>query len=105
MKINPVMNSVNNFVAREEPPSDSRKTFSQMLSNLKSGKPADFDADKTQKTQTMIQILSDGSTLVTVYDADGKVISQTKTRAANPDPNAHVINTTVENNFGSIILE
>lgn len=82
---------------------DYKSQFSKALDNLKNGKPADYDEEalKGQKTTTMTQILSDGSTLVTIYDEKGRVLSQNKTKAANPDPKAHVIGTEVEtNDFG-----
>lgn len=80
----------------------AKDQFSKVLDNLKKNRPADYDesAMRDQNAQTMIQILSDGSTLVTVYDEQGKVISQQKTRAAQSDPEAHIIGTQVETRSG-----
>ena len=103
MKINEI--SSNNEVMQIKTKSqidDYKVNFSKALENLKKGKPADYDEESMQgqKTQTMTQIMSDGSVLVTVYDEQGHILSQSKTRAANPDKNAHVIGTEVENSFG-----
>ena len=102
MQVNAVKNWSNNSITTKKSSNEVGAEFSRVLDNLKHGRPADYDEEKMrgQKTQTMTQILSDGSTLVTVYDENGKMISQSKTKAANPDPNAHVIGTRLENNFG-----
>ena len=97
LKIDSVSN--NEFIPiQQKPKIDYKSKFSKALENLKNGKPADYDEEemKGQKTQTMTQIMSDGSVLVTVYDEQGHIISQNKTRSANPDQNAHVIGTEVE---------
>ncbi len=102
MKINPVNGWNKNFAAYENSQGDYSKTFSKVLDNLKNGRAADYDAETmaSQKTQTLTQILSDGSTLITVYDEGGRVISQHKTAAVNPDSNAQIVDTKTENNFG-----
>lgn len=99
MNVKPVDNSTSSFAAQFQPKSTAEE-FSKILDNLKSGKPANYDAIKGQKTQTLTQILSDGSTLVTVYDESGRVISQNKTAAIHSEPNAKILSTNVENNFG-----
>ena len=101
MKVNAVNEWSGNFFAKKSS-NEVNAEFSRVLENLKHGKPADYDEEKMrgQKTQTMPQILSDGSTLVTVYDDAGKIISQSKTKSANSDPNAYIIGTVPENNFG-----
>ena len=102
MQVNAVTNWSNNSISAKKISNEINAEFSRVLDNLKHGRPADYDEEKMrgQNTQTMTQILSDGSTLVTVFDENGKIISQSKTKAANPDPNAHVIGTRLENNFG-----
>ena len=102
MKINPVNGWSKNFYAYENSQADYSKTFSKVLDNVKQGRPADYDAEnmQTQKTQTVTQILSDGSTLITVYDEGGRVISQHKTAAVRADSNAQILDTKTENNFG-----
>ena len=102
MKINLVTGWSQNFTAYENSQADYSKTFSKILDNLKHGRSADYDAETmaSQKTQTVTQILSDGSTLITVYDEGGRVISQHKTAAVNPDSNAQIVDTKTENNFG-----
>ena len=66
--------------------SSVQDTFSQMVENLQSGAPATGYGDNGSSssdddTVTMTKVLSDGSVLITVMQ-DGKIISQTKTRAA-----------------------
>lgn len=102
MKINSVNGWSKNFTAYENSQADYSQTFSKVLDNIKHGRPANYDAEtmQTQKIQTMTQILSDGSTLVTVYDERGKVISQHKTAAIRADSNAQIVDTQVENKFG-----
>ncbi len=102
MKINPVSGWSQNFTAYENSQADYSKTFSKVLDNLKHGRSADYDAETmaSQKTQTVTQILSDGSTLITVYDEGGRVISQHKTAAFRADSNAQIVDTKTENNFG-----
>ena len=101
MNVNAVSKWSGNFFEKKSS-NEVNAEFSRVLENLKHGKPADYDEEKMrgQKTQTMTQILSDGSTLVTVYDDAGKIISQSKTKSANPDPNAHIVSTVTENGFG-----
>lgn len=102
MKINPVNGWGNNFVAAENSQGDYSKTFSKVLDNVKHGRPADYDEEtmRSQKTQTITQILSDGSTVITVYDESGRVISQSKTAAVHTDSNAQIIDTKNTTNFG-----
>ena len=101
MKINPVNGWSENFSTYENSQSDYSKTFAKVLDNVKNGRPANYDEETmaSQKTQTVTQILSDGSTLITVYDEGGRVISQHKTATANSDSNAQILDTKTENNF------
>ena len=102
MKINPINDRSKNFSAYENSQADYSKTFSKVLDNVKHGRPANYDAEniQAQKVQTMTQVLSDGSTLVTVYDERGKVISQHKTAAIRADSDAQILSSKVENKFG-----
>lgn len=101
MNVNSINSIVNGFTndSVKSAAESTADTFSRMLNNLKNGLPADYDADQLSAEGTTIttQIMSDGSVMVTVTDADGNIISQNKTRAMNPDPNAHIIDTIVEN--------
>lgn len=101
MNVSPISKWSNSFVAQANSQADYSKSFSKALDNFKHGRPVDYDEDKMkgQKTQTMTQVLSDGSTLMTVFDEKGRVISQRKTAAVIHDPNLHVIGTHVESNF------
>lgn len=101
MNISPIGN-LNSVPAAQIKPHSYAEEFSKVLDNLKKGKPVDYDEEamRGQKTQTMTQILSDGSTLVTVFDESGRVLSQSKTMSINSDPNAQIVSTQVENNFG-----
>lgn len=107
MKINPVNGWSKNFSAYENSPADYSKTFAKVLDNVKHGRPADYDEEtmRNQNTQIMRQILSDGSTLITVYDEEGRVISQSKTPAVKPDSNLHIVDTQTENYFSLGELE
>ena len=102
MKINPVNGWSQNFSAYENSQSDYSKKFSKVLDNVKQGRPADYDEEtvKSQKTTTMTQILSDGSTVITVYGENGKILYQSRTASTNPDADARTISSRVENNFG-----
>lgn len=77
--------------------SSVQDTFSQMVENLQSGAPAtgygDNGSSSDDDTVTMTKVLSDGSVLITVMQ-DGKIISQTKTRAAKPQDQPEVTNMT-----------
>ena len=78
--------------------SSVQDTFSQMVENLQSGAPATGYGDNGSSssdddTVTMTKVLSDGSVLITVMQ-DGKIISQTKTRAAKPQDQPEVTNMT-----------
>lgn len=101
MKINPVNGWSKNFSSYENSPADYSQTFAKVLDNVKHGKPATAD-DSTQNQDTMVmrQVLSDGSTLITVYDEDGHVISQSKTPAVKPDSSPQVLDTQTEYHFG-----
>lgn len=81
---------------------DAKSRFAETLENLKKFRPADYDEDsmRDEDIQTMIQILSDGSTLVTIFDSEGRVISQNKTRAVQSDSEPRIIGTQVESRFG-----
>lgn len=101
MQINAISSGENFFQSQTKSTSDVKSSFAKTLENLRQNKPANQDeSTQNQNTQTMIQILSDGSTLVTVYDENGHIISQNKTRAVQSDPNAHIIGTSTEKNFG-----
>lgn len=102
MKINPVNGWSQNFSTYENSQADYSKIFAKVLDNVKNGRPAHYDEETmaSQKTQTVTQILSDGSTLITVYDEGGRVISQHKTAAVHADSNAQIVDTKTENNFG-----
>lgn len=86
--------STTSTASKTKSSSSVEDAYSQILSNLQSGAPAGGSGDSSDEdTVTMTQVLSDGSVLITVMQ-DGKVLSQTKTRAANLDDDATVIGTT-----------
>ena len=102
MQINAIKFETDNLISPKQSADKVSAEFSRVLDNLKHGRPADYDEEKMrgQTTQTMTQILSDGSTIITVFDESGKITSQSKTKSANPNPNAYIIGTQFENNFG-----
>lgn len=104
MNINQINGFSNNLTLNNKKNSGETVSdaFSKALENLKKGRAADYDEEKinAEGTTTTTQIMSDGSVLVTVTDANGKVISQNKTRSMTPDPNAHIIDTIVETKGG-----
>ena len=102
MKINSINGWSQNYIAQKNSQGSYAETFSKVLDNLKNGRPANYDQEamSSQKTQTMTQILSDGSTLITVFDENGKIISQSKTAAVIQQENPHLIGNRVEGNFG-----
>ncbi len=99
MKINSINGWSQNYLAQKNSQGSYAETFSKVLDNLKNGKPANYDEEnmRGQKTQTMTQILSDGSAIVTVFDENGKIISQSKTAATIQQENPRLIGTS---NFG-----
>ena len=80
--------------------------FSKMLDNMRKGKPADYDEEAAsgKNTTTITRVLSDGSVLVTVMQ-DDQIISQSKTRAANPQENPWVVGTTITKSLGDEVPE
>ena len=76
-------------------------SFSALLKNMRAGKPAGKPAgsgeEKDTQTTTVTQVLSDGSVLVTVYEGN-RIISETKTRSANPEQTPAVLSTRTETN-------
>ena len=100
MNINSISNFGNDLNINRNRSNDASTAdeFSKILDNLKHNRAADYDADQinAEGTTTMTQVMSDGSVLVTVTDANGKIVSQNKTRAMNPDPNAYILDTIVE---------
>ena len=70
--------------------------FSTMLRQLETGGGiTDTGENSGEDTTTVIQVMSDGSVLITVYEGD-KLISQTKTHAAHPDKTPTILSTQVE---------
>ena len=75
-----------------------KEEFSSLLTRMKEGGSpmgGSDDSSDSEKTTTITQVMSDGSVLVTVYK-DDKIVSQTKSRAANADENAAVLSTQTE---------
>ena len=70
-------------------------SFSALLANMRAGKPAGSGEEKDAQTTTVTQVLSDGSVLVTVYEGN-RIISETKTRSANPEQTPAVLSTRTE---------
>ena len=70
-------------------------SFSALLANMRAGKPAGSGEEKDTQTTTVTQVLSDGSVLVTVYEGN-RIISETKTRSANPEQTPAVLSTRTE---------
>ena len=70
--------------------------FSTMLRQLETGGGiTDTGESNGEDTTTVIQVMSDGSVLITVYAGD-KLVSQTKTHAAHPDKIPTILSTQVE---------
>ena len=70
--------------------------FSTMLRQLETGGGiSDTGESSGEDTTTVIQVMSDGSVLITVYEGD-KLVSQTKTHAAHPEENPTILSTQVE---------
>jgi len=70
-------------------------SFSALLKNMRAGKPASSGEEKDTQTTTVTQVLSDGSVLVTVYEGN-RIVSETKTRSANPEQTPAVLSTRTE---------
>lgn len=103
IKTNSDISNNNFYQIQKKSQIDYKSSFSKALENMKNGKPADYDEEemKDQNIKIMTQIMSDGSTLVTIYDENGHIISQNRTSTAKSDSNAKIIGTEVEvNNFG-----
>ncbi|MDD6127203.1 MAG: hypothetical protein SPL62_07245 [Selenomonas sp.] len=68
--------------------------FSKLLEKMKtgnvSGGSGDSGSSDDTKTRTVTEVLSDGSVLVTVWEGN-KIVSQTKTHAANAQENLTVL--------------
>ncbi|MCR5758512.1 MAG: hypothetical protein K6F95_11485 [Selenomonas sp.] len=71
--------------------------FSKMLRQLETGGGITDtgEGQGDEETTTVIQVMSDGSVLITVYAGD-KLVSQTKTHAANAEENPTILSTQVE---------
>ena len=70
--------------------------FCTMLRQLETGGGiTDTGESSGEDTTTVIQVMSDGSVLITVYEGD-KLVSQTKTHAAHPEENPTILSTQVE---------
>lgn len=70
--------------------------FSTMLRQLETGGGiTDTGESSGEDTTTVIQVMSDGSVLITVYAGD-KLVSQTKTHAVHPDKIPTILSTQVE---------
>ena len=70
--------------------------FSTMLRQLETGGGiTDTGESNGEDTTTVIQVMSDGSVLITVYEGD-KLVSQTKTHAAHPEETPTILSTQVE---------
>ncbi len=70
--------------------------FSTMLRQLETGGGiTDTGENNGEDTTTVIQVMSDGSVLITVYEGD-KLVSQTKTHAAHPEETPTILSTQVE---------
>ena len=70
-------------------------SFSALLKNMRAGKPAGSGEEKDTQTTTVTQVLSDDSVLVTVYEGN-RIVSETKTRSANPEQTPAVLSTRTE---------
>lgn len=74
----------------------AKDTFAKMLRQLETGGGiSDTGESNGEDTTTVTQIMSDGSVLVTVY-AGNRIVSQSKTHAANPQENPAIVSTRVE---------
>ena len=70
--------------------------FCTMLRQLETGGGiTDTGESSGEDTTTVIQVMSDGSVLITVYEGD-KLVSQTKTHAAHPEETPTILSTQVE---------
>ncbi len=77
--------------------SDTKVSFTAILNQLKTGAGAGGGAsgDDSEETVTITKVMSDGSVMITVYQGD-KIVSQTKTKSANPEENPTVLSTNFE---------
>ena len=70
--------------------------FCTMLRQLETGGGiTDTGESSGEDTTTVIQVMSDGSVLITMYEGD-KLVSQTKTHAAHPEETPTILSTQVE---------
>lgn len=85
-----------NKVKNSAKESGAKNTFSAILKQMRTGGGSSgggsSDSDSDDKTTTVTQVMSDGSVFITVYKGD-KIISQTKSHAANPTENPTVLST------------
>lgn len=85
-----------NKVKNSDKESGAKNTFSAILKQMRTGGGSSgggsSDSDSDDKTTTVTQVMSDGSVFITVYKGD-KIISQTKSHAANPTENPTVLST------------
>ena len=91
--------STGNPVSDTDKESGTKTAFSAILQQMQTGGAASgggsSDSDGEDKTTTITQVMSDGSVLITVYEGD-KIISQTKSHAANAEENPTVLSTKTE---------
>ena len=74
----------------------AKRQFCTMLRQLETGGGiTDTGENNGEDTTTVIQVMSDGSVLITVY-AGEKLVSQTKTHAAHSDKIPTILSTQVE---------
>lgn len=74
----------------------AKDKFAKMLRQLETGGGiTDTGESNGEDTTTVTQVMSDGSVLVTVY-AGRRVVSQSKTHAANPQAEPTIVSTRVE---------
>ena len=76
-------------------PPAARLATMVFVENMRAGKPAGSGEEKDTQTTTVTQVLSDGSVLVTVYEGN-RIVSETKTRSANPEQTPAVLSTRTE---------
>lgn len=73
--------------------------FSAMLRQLETGGGiTDTGENDGEDTTTVIQVMSDGSVMITVY-AGNKIVSQTKSHAAHAEENPTILSTQVEHSI------
>ena len=87
--------------AKSRSTGETSSQFSEILDRMKKGQSPSLGADdsKDEDTVTVTRILSDGSTIITTMK-DGKIVSQSKTRAAVEQDEAKLVDTVVEKGIG-----